>query len=70
MAGVVLSVSAFPVAYSVEFDEGAEVYLAAFLDDNGSGLELGPDTGDIVGLVGTPVVIPATGADVELNLVL
>ena len=65
--GVRLSVGSFPVTYVVPYIEGEGVWIAVSLDDNGSGLQGGPDSGDIVGFHPSRVTVSATGIDVTLD---
>lgn len=67
--GIALSVASFPVAYSIGYNEGDEVWIAAHLDNNESGLEGGADTGDLAGLSGSRVTVPATGVDITLDVI-
>jgi len=65
--GVWLSVASFPVSYVVLFTEGEQVWVACSLDDNGSGLENGPDSGDLAGIHASRVTVSATGIDITLD---
>jgi len=65
-AFVVFEADELPTSYTIETEEGVSVCLAAMLDDNGSGLEMGPDTGDLMGYDPTGVTAPATDVDLIL----
>jgi hypothetical protein len=58
-------IPSLPDMFMVGYEEGTEVYVVAFLDDNGNGLGDGPDSGDLIGFTASPVMVSAT--DVTLT---
>ena len=60
-------VAGFPVNFSVPYISGESVWIAAFVDEDGSGLEEA-NTGDVVGFSAAIVPVPSTGVTVTLIL--
>ena len=61
-----IEASELPVEYTLESEEGVPVCMAAVLDDNNSGVEMGPDSGDLMGYDPSGVTPPASDVDISL----
>ncbi len=58
-------VAGFPLAFSVPYVTGEEVWIAAFVDEDGSGGD-GATSGDIVGFSAALIPVPSKGVTVTL----
>ncbi len=70
VAGTYLVVDAFPQEFAIAHGDGEQVWVAVFLDDNGSGTESGADSGDVVGFSDALVTVPAAGVHITLDFVI
>ena len=67
MDGNIFTVNSLPAPFLISTAQGQPVYVTIFVDDNQSGLQFGPDPGDVYGFHPSPVTAPATNITIALD---